>query len=294
MKCMEAAGRFNQRAGGEYKLDIYPGEQLCKYAESIDSVRSGVVEMANMGWGGYAGTLPVLAVAEIPFLYESVQANAASQDGILEIYGEAFQKNLNQKALGNFNVTAMELISTKPIKTMDDFKGMVIQSDTPQGTALITALGASGTMIPFPEVYAALEKGVVDAAMLAAPFILISKQYEVAPNYTPCYALGTTHGVTINLDVWNKMPKNIQDILAEEIQQACHSLNEGFIHTYEEDMKTMADLGVEVYYLPKTERDKWKEVIRPYCEERMTELGEAAQKMKQIADAANSKYPYPY
>jgi len=257
-------------------------------------VRTGAIEMANVGWGGFVGTLPALAAAEIPFLYDGVRANAAAQDDILEIYDKLFQDNLNQKALGNFTISAMELISTKPVKTLADWKGLLAQSDTVQGMAVIDILGGSGVVIPFPEIYSAMEKGVVDAAMLAPTFVIIGKIQEVAKYFTPCYALGSTHGALINLDVWNKMPKNLQDALTEEIQKSFGELNQMFIGMYEGDMKALADMGVEVYYLPKAERDKWKEALGPYIEEKTAELGEPALKMKQIADELNAKYPYPY
>jgi TRAP-type C4-dicarboxylate transport system substrate-binding protein len=257
-------------------------------------VRTGAVEMMNTGWGGYAGSIPELAAPEHPFLYSSAKANAAAREGILNVLTGVFESKANQKALACFYVGAMELITTKPVKTMDDWKGMLVQTDTSLGIALISQLGGSGEIIPFPEVYSAMEKGVVDASLLAPSFVLIAKINEIADYYTLFHALGTVHGFTVNLDIWNNMPPNVQNILVEEIKQTAKTLNDLYVNKYDDDTQALAGSGVEVYHLPKAEREKWMEVLRPYTEEKLAAMGEIGQKIKQVAEEASSKYPYPY
>jgi TRAP-type C4-dicarboxylate transport system substrate-binding protein len=292
--CQAMADSFNERAGGKYIMEIYPGEQLCKYAESLDAVRTGAVEMMNMGLGGYAGSMPEIAAGEIPFMYESVEANAAAQEGVMAAYDPVFQQNHNQKALASFTVTAMELISKRPVKTMEDWDGLLVGCSSVPGTALVESLGGSAVFIPFPEIYSAMEKAVIDATVQVPEFTLeAGKLYEVGSYFTSFYALGSVHGATINLDVWNKMPKSTQDLLLEEVKTTFNALNEEKTVKYYNDMKALESL-VEVYYLPKAERDRWKEAFRPIAEEQIAALGEVAQKCKQIADEANSQHPYPF
>ena len=292
--CQEMADRFNERAGGKYIMEIYPGEQLAKYAESMDAVRTGAVEMMNMGLGGYAGTVPEVAAGEIPFMYESVEANAAAEEGVMAAYDPVFQQKANQKALASFTVTAMELISKKPVKTLEDWDGLLVGCSSVPGTALVESLGGSAVFIPFPEIYSAMEKAVIDATVQVPEFTLeAGKLYEVGSYFTSFYALGSVHGATINLDVWNKMPKSTQDLLLEEIKTTFNALNEEKAVKYYNDIEALEDL-VDVYYLPKAERDRWQEALQPYVDEQMAALGEVAQQCKQIADEANSMHPYPY
>jgi TRAP-type C4-dicarboxylate transport system substrate-binding protein len=295
LMCQAAADRFNERVGGTYIMEVYPAEQLCKYAESLDAVRTGAVEMMNIGMGGFAGTLPEVTTGELPFLYESVEANAAAQEGMIALYDQAFQEKVNQKCLASHTVCAMELISKRPVKTLEDWDGLLVACSSVPGTAMVEAFGGSAVFIPFPEVYSAMEKAVVDATLQVPEFTLIAgKLYEVGSYFTSFYALGSVHGATINLDVWNKMPKSTQDILLEEIKAAFATLNEEKAATYYQFIEEIANKGVEVYNLPKAERDKWKDLTRPYVDEQKAALGEIAQKAQQIADEVNSKYPYPY
>jgi TRAP-type C4-dicarboxylate transport system substrate-binding protein len=93
------------------------------------------------------------------------------------------------------------------------------------------------------------------------------------------------------LDVWNAMPKNIQDILVEEVKVAAQEGNEMFIRYWDENVETLRSLGIEVYVLPEAERDRWREACSPYSEKLLSDVGEFGQKIKQIADKANAENP---
>jgi TRAP-type C4-dicarboxylate transport system substrate-binding protein len=210
---IKMAERYNARAGGQYKIEVYPGEQLAKYPESLDIVKSGLVEMANTGWGYFSNTLPILRAAETPFLFNCPESNAAVAAVLPGLYYAECQKIFNQKPLADFNVKPIELVSNKPIKVLADWKGITMAGATYHGPELVKVLDATPVFVPYPDFYTLIQKGVVDAMQDASAFTYISKIYEVAKYQTLFCGLGSSHGFTINLDVWNKMPKNVQDIL---------------------------------------------------------------------------------
>jgi TRAP-type C4-dicarboxylate transport system substrate-binding protein len=101
------------------------------------------------------------------------------------------------------------------------------------------------------------------------------------------------NGYSINLDLWKKMPKHIQEILQEETVKAadwmtkttCTVLGDG-------DMKAFKEKGVSVYFVPKAERDRWEKMLTPYKEKQLVTFGELGQKIKKIAEDANKRHPY--
>ena len=289
------ADRFNERAEG-YRIEVYPAEQLVKYMETMDAVRTGAVEMANIGMGGFASVMnmPLLGVGEIPLLYDSIEANAEVVAQLPELLDEQFQAHLNAKPLGIFTPGPMELISTKPVRTLDDWKGIKLAAATYYGPEVAQRLGAGTVSIPFPDFYSSLQKGVIDGIWDSPSFTVIAKLYEVTQYQTISCILPGAHGFTINLDVWNKMPEEIQDILVEEAKRAANELNETTIGSYYSAFEVLAEEGMEQYYLPKEERDKWEEVLSPYIDDELSKMGEIGQEVKQLADEANKKYPYPY
>jgi TRAP-type C4-dicarboxylate transport system substrate-binding protein len=289
---IKMAERFNARAGGAYKMEIYAGEQLVKMPENLDSVRTGAVEMMDVGWGAFAGADPRLGAVELPFFFNNLDAEEAAQPDLLELYGPIFGK-FNQKPLGCYSLGALELISTRPVKTLADWKGLLCQAISPQVSALLNGLGASAVAIPFPEAYSSLQKKVIEATIQGVPFFDIGKLWEVAKYATIGFMIPATHGYTINMDVWNKMPQNIKDILADETKKSAATLNGVFRGLYTDTQPKVAGLGVEVYKVPAAERAKWQAMMQPYIQSQLEKMGAEGTKVKQIADKMNSKYSKP-
>ena len=291
---MLMAEKFNERAGGSYVIEVYPAEQLAKYPESMDVIRTGAVEMGNIGWGGFANSWITLTAAEMPFLYDSVEANAEVVAELPEILDEGFQANLNIKPLACHHVEAIEIIGNKPIQTLGDWKGVKIAGATYYGPELAQVMGAAPVFVSYPEFYTSLEKGVVDAVFDAPTFTIIGKVFEVIKYQTICQALGTSHGFLINLDVWNDMPADIQNILMEESKAAAASISDIMAGLYYTHLDEIASNGIEQFYIPKTERDRWIEQCSSFIAEQEDAMGPMFDQIKQAAMAANKKFPYKY
>ena len=76
------------------------------------------------------------------------------------------------------------------MKTLDDMKGLKLRVLGGPPTEMAKALGAVPTLIPMPDMYQALDKGVVDGAAVPWEAMHGFRLYEVAKNFTmvPFYA----------------------------------------------------------------------------------------------------------
>jgi len=285
----ELAQRFSERTNGAYQIKVYPGEQLVKVPETMDAVRTGTVEMASIGLGIFAGLEPSLA--EVPLLYNNVRANAAACRPSIELYNEILEGKLNQVALAAYTTGAQELISKKPVKTLADWKGLLVGATNPETAALTTALGGSPVVIPWTECYSNLEKGVVDAVLTSTQWTMISGLNDVATHVIRFYATPTFNTYLINLDIFNDMPKDVQEILIEEAWKASDVMAAVHIQAETEDKAILESLGMEVYDLPTAERASWIEAVKPYVDEKLTGLGDFGNKIREIAEKANAANP---
>jgi TRAP-type C4-dicarboxylate transport system substrate-binding protein len=291
---MLVAEKFNERANGSYVIEVYPAEQLAKYAETMDAVRTGAIEMANIGWGGFANNWITLTAAEMPFLYDSIEANAEVVASLPDILDEGFQANLNVKPLACHHVETIEIIGNKSIQTLDDWKGVKIAGATYYGPEFAKVIGAAPVFVAYPEFYSSLEKGVVDAVFDSPTFTIMGKVYEVIDYQTVCQALGSSHGFLINLDIWNDMPEDIQSILMEESKAGAAAISDIMVDMYYAHLEEAANNGVEQFFISKEERDKWAEHCSSFLAEQEEIMGPTFEQIKQAADAANAKYPYQY
>ncbi|MBN2060662.1 MAG: TRAP transporter substrate-binding protein DctP [Deltaproteobacteria bacterium] len=286
------AERFTKRAGPDYSMEYYSSQTLVPFPESLDAVRTGAAEM--MGWppSAFSGDDSRLGAAELPFITNSPEGNSQAAKQLEAVLNSVLEETFNQKVLGSFSVSSNELISKKPVKKLEDWKGLLVQSLSPQITGIIKALGGSPVSIPFPDAYQSLEKGVVDAVIVAPSGMYSFKLQEVASYITTIFMCPGMTAITINMDVWNKMPKNIRDILVKEVRASTDRLNKELADAYWSDLDRLKADGAEIYALPREERDKWKKTVQPFTDKLLEKMREAGQKTLQIADDVNKQYPY--
>jgi TRAP-type C4-dicarboxylate transport system substrate-binding protein len=287
----EMAKRFNERTD-EYQINVFPGETLVKMTEALDSVRTGAVEVsAGVPWPMFAGS--DMRFGEVIHVFNNFHAcaTAAQDPELFKLYDDIFLAKFNQHALAVFPFETPQLISKKPVKTLEDWKGLLVAVPAPVAADYVTLLGGASVSMPWTDYYSALEKGVVDAALAGTNHMQTAKLTDVASYVTICTPYGVFAGHTINLDVWNAMPKNIQDILLEEAAWSAQGIAEYLGVIVDNEVGDLTALGMDVYTVPTAERDKWKAATQSYVDQHLAEMGEFGQKIRQIADKANALNP---
>ena len=98
-------------------------------------------------------------------------------------------------------------VSTIPINTVDDMKGVKVRSPEGLAAEVFKRAGAAPVSLPFSEVYTALEKGVIDAADASAHVNNnASGMYKVAkfPIYPGIHSMAVLQFI-VNKSVWDKL-----------------------------------------------------------------------------------------
>ena len=282
------AAAVTEKTGGEYKVRGFPGETMVKVSETYDAVRQGAVEMSVIGIGIFEGLHPGLA--EYPLSYDSIDANVAAAKPLVELFSrEIFEEFLNMKGLAAYTTGAQELISKRPVKSLEDWKGLLIGTGNPQGSALATALGAAPVTVFWTDFYSSLSKGTVDAVFNSMRSDIVYRLTDSAKYVTLFYGQPTFLSYNVNLDVWKKMPANVQNIFLEEAQTACDEMNAYQVKAWKEtDRRSLINLGAIIYDVPKAERERWKSVVQPYIDKKIAALGNLGVQIKGIMDRANS------
>jgi TRAP-type mannitol/chloroaromatic compound transport system substrate-binding protein len=140
------------------------------------------------------------------------------------------------------------LVSTRPIRRMEDFKGLKMR--VPQGMTamLMQKLGASVVVLPGEEVYSALDKGVINTSDWATPSMNNRMGFYQVAKYTnyPGFHSMPLGDFTVNMKEWNKLPDDIKAILVSATRQWCW---DSYERIAVEDLKVVKELrnkGVDV------------------------------------------------
>lgn len=207
------AEEIEEASGGELEVKIFPNATLGGEEQAINGVRNGTIEMALIG-SLMQQNHPMLGVFEFPFLMKDADSALAvlSGDPGMEVknkYDEFGVKHLAYSISGFRHLT-----SNKPVTSPKDYSGLRVR--VPNNSMFIDmadALGWNVQALPLPEVYTALEQGVVDGQ--ENPYALIEAQgfYEVQD-----YIVETGHMFT-NLNLiyagkkWDNLSQQHQDLI---------------------------------------------------------------------------------
>jgi TRAP-type C4-dicarboxylate transport system substrate-binding protein len=288
----ELARRFNSRVNGEYKIQVFPGESLAKIPEYFDAVRVGAIEMADAPWGVYAGLDPRLSLIETPFLFNNIEAGTAAAKRLLPLHDEVLQERFNAKALGLMHLSGMEVLSSKPVESLEAWKGMMVGAISPTMAILIKELGGSPVTIMWTDLYTSLQKGIIDGTVNGTHGSIENGLMDVCTDISYFFGSSGWNGFTVNLDLWKRMPPDIQQILLEEVDRAVDWIHSKFAQWEVEDLETFKKRGLNIHIVSNSERERWRERLRTYQEKQLSSMDEFGIKVKEIVDDVNSKYPY--
>jgi TRAP-type C4-dicarboxylate transport system substrate-binding protein len=157
------------------------------------------------------------------------------------------------------------LITTKKqVKTLEDIKGLKIRATGGPPTEQIKALGAVPTLIPMPDNYQALDKGVIDG--MGAPWEAIHgfRLYEVAKYYTIVPLSAVYFSLAMNKEKWNSLPKDIQDaIMSVSGLAGSRNFGKNAYDAAQQGVMEMAKAGkfeMHRYDMPPAELARWKKI----------------------------------
>ncbi len=118
------------------------------------------------------------------------------------------------------NVTEAEYLSNKSITVPADFKGLKFRG-TGWSTKVVNEMGGSGVLMPYQDVYSALERGLIDACEVSTPSGNWDLKFHEVVKYQGfpgIHKMWETAGLMINNDAWNKLPKDLQAV----VELACY------------------------------------------------------------------------
>lgn len=286
------SNNFNSRANGEYNIEVYYGGALAKLPEYYDSIMFGTVEMAVAPPGVFSRMDPRLGAFETPFILHTHEAAVDAAQHFLPLYDQVLQEKFNAKGLMLWSDDGFHVLSSKPIKKLEDFKGLMVGAGNPVAATIVKDLGGSPVTIMWNELFESLQKRVIDATTQIYHGMIVTNTIDVCKYVTHSYVYMAIQGISINLDVWKKMPPNIQKILQEEADSCTPFLYQAYKKIKEQNQNLIKKKGVNIYILPKSERDRWIKATEASREERLSKLGSFGVQVKRIADEANKKYPY--
>lgn len=258
--------QVEEATGGKVKIQAFHGQTLAKGKDMWDAVKTGITDIGWCFHGYWPGLTPLTDVISLPALpFQSAEAGSAALWQLYEKFPQIQNEFKDVKVLLFYTSEPYTLITReKPVQTLEDLQGMKIRMTGGPPTDMMKALGGVPMLIPMPDNYISLQKGVIDG--MGAPWEAISvwRFYEVAQYYTEVPFPAVYFSISMNKNKWNQLPKDVQDAIMTVggIEGSRFWGRNFFDAMKEQTLKQLAEAGHgdNVFQLSPEERQRWLEV----------------------------------
>lgn len=212
-----------KRTNGAVKFDTYLGGAMLGGPEIYPGLSRRAVDMGMSVPAAFQPSDYVLSNVTLPYVTDDSVAVTYAFNQLVQ-KSPALQKEYtsqNVKLLYALGFSENTIWSTKPIRKVEDLKGMRIRSVMSIADGL-KILGAVPVSMGFGDAVGALQRQVIDG-FSSAPFLtsISVGLHDFAPYVSDGGGMGVyaVSSTSINLDAWKKLPPNVQKAMEDVAAQ---------------------------------------------------------------------------
>ena len=235
------AKEVEKKSNGRIKINFYAGATLTPGAQTYDSVVRGVVDLGSSSLAYTRGRFPMIELLDLPLGVRTAKLMFFSSHG------------------------PGLLFTRKPVKSLDDLKGMKVKCAAGATVDMLSALGAAPVPMSMGDTYDGLQRGMLDGML--GPYAVLStyrlgEVVKYSPeNYSTAYF--NTFFVAMNKDKWNALPKDLQKTIKEINEQWVNKAGDPWDEEDGNGKKFMKDRGNTIAPLSKEENARWANQVKP-------------------------------
>lgn len=280
-----------KETNGKILFQVFAAGSLHGPRDGFKACLSDITDI-TMGYPSWqAGSFNLTHVIEMPFAFanEYVAAKVAE-----ELYVKHFKKEYEKLGvyLGDFHTTSpTHILSKKPIRKLEDLKGMKIRTSGGVTSDILKRLGGVPIFLPTPEIYNAFQRGVLDGVLTTQQDHVAFRDHELGKYLTLVGAYTIPVPTCMNKKAFDGLPKDLKRVLYNSLRKLNQIAPAGYNANDKDAMDEMKKAGVEVITFSPDEFATAKKLVEPLWEEFATK--NAALGGKQLVQdlrSLNQKY----
>ena len=281
---------LKQKTDGKLKIQFFNPNTLVPAKEANAALMTGAVDMIfTPSQMSARGKFPMSSVALLPFMFKNSQTGSQTVWDLYNKYPEMKKEYADMRVLWMWVSAPFEVHTTKkPVKTLEDLKGLKMIVWTGDLAKIAKALGANPVETIPHETYIALQRGMADGVICPIAPMKVYKISDVVKHHTLVGMMNTHFYAGVNLKKWNSLPADMQKLLTETtgekmVQVAGRTLDQGA----SKDTQWMKGKGHKFYELSDKERDRWRAKVSSLTDEWVKKMeGKGFQGARQFMDDA--------
>jgi TRAP-type C4-dicarboxylate transport system substrate-binding protein len=205
-----------EKSNGRIKITIFPNFGLAPGPETFDATVKGICDLGEANTGYSPGRFPATDATILPLGYPS---SVVQSHVMLDFYEKFKPKEWEGVIPLDFITPPPFWLATtkKPVRTLDDLKGLQVRVTSKPAADLLTLMGAAPRVIPITETYEQLAKGVMDGVTAGPEAFPAFKFNEVCKYFTDFshIAMGNCSYMVANVQTFGKLSAADQKLMRE-------------------------------------------------------------------------------
>ncbi|MFC1867199.1 TRAP transporter substrate-binding protein DctP [Thermodesulfobacteriota bacterium] len=232
--------KVNERAKGALKINIVGGPEAIPAFDQSSALKQGVVDLGYIPDGYFMKFVPET------FALSLTQYNAPQERerGLVKFLQDKYSKaGIHYLGRGGGTI-GFYLGTLKRVDTVAGLRGLKFPG-SPIAVPAFKSLGMSMVDIEDAEIWSALDRGVIDGVIDPTTLIATFRWYDRL-KYLIDHKFYNLHtAITMNLNSWNKLPKDLQDLLTDVMIEVEKEVTIFFAREEKTAYKKILDAGVK-------------------------------------------------
>jgi tripartite ATP-independent transporter DctP family solute receptor len=204
-----------EQTKGRLGVKVFANSSMGSEKDTVEQVKIGALDMVRINSAALHAISPAMMIPSLPFLFRSTAHMRETLDGPI---GDQLLASLEKEGfvgLAFYDSGSRSFYTTKkPIKTVADMKGQKIRvQQSEMWVAIMQAVGANATPMPYAEVYTGLKTGLIDGAENNWPSYESSRHYEAAKYYSLSEHSMAPEVLLFSKKVWDGLSKEDQALI---------------------------------------------------------------------------------
>jgi TRAP-type C4-dicarboxylate transport system substrate-binding protein len=282
-----------KETGGKIIIQLYLGGVLHGAKDGFKACVSDITDIAPAYTMYQAGSFHLPHVLDLPFAFSSSSLASKVNE---QLYPKYFKPEFEKMGvyLANYMANgAYNLISKKPVRKLEDLKGIKIRSAGGISSKIIKKLGAVPVQVPANEQYQAFQRGIVDSVLFYDAGIVSYRLHEVGKYLTPIKVNVTASSYALNRKTFDLLPPDLKRAFYNLQRRFTQMSGEGIDAEDAAARKLMIQSGIEVIPLSLQELERWQAALEPLWDEFIAEneaLGLPARELVKELRSRSQKY----
>jgi TRAP-type C4-dicarboxylate transport system substrate-binding protein len=265
---------------GRVKLQFYQPGQLVPFVQHLEAVRAGIIDMAAVVPGYYQNEFALSSIWNYMYTYyPSAEASAHMWFDLFDQYMSMDFEKLNLACPGGNGWPVMPydvFTIDKPLKTVDDMKGLKLRSNSGAMNKIIEAGGGIPVFMGGGQVPDALSKGMLNGTPMSDHWGTAVKIWEYGKPGWWTVTGSFPQGVSAicvsdrkNTKWTKKVSAKDKEAFGALLQEFQLDLSRLVDQTSAVFLKTAADAGVTISEWPQSEKERLMEGWKPLIADAM-------------------------